>query len=90
MAENDIYNSKEKYKRYSDLSFVLHKQKGNTAKYYCKNPINLKYFKAFKRILDSNDLSFVRRLGHLQKLKVLSFRFITYKYYFYTSKRYKG
>ena len=74
MAENDIYNSKERYKsRFSDLNRVLVKPKGKRGIYYCKNPANLKYFKAFQRVIDSRDMSYIRRIRQLDNLRILCY-----------------
>ena len=52
MAENDIYNSKSKYERFRDnldkLLIPPDKRQGkyrSISKYYCKNIVNLEYYK---------------------------------------------
>jgi len=80
MAENDIYDHKGKYDRLvADLNQILipPKQansslKGKT-KYYCKNSDNLIYFEKLIKKFASKDISFVRRLRLLGKLKFITF-----------------
>ena len=69
MADNDIYDSKGKYERFKSnlnkLSLPPEKRqiKGSKkAKYYCKNPGNLKYFQRLFDKFESKDLSYIRRL----------------------------
>ena len=48
MAEDDIYGSKKKYERFKinlDLFLVSPAELDRKKKYYCKNKVNLNYFK---------------------------------------------
>lgn len=74
MAENDIYNSKEKYERFEKSiknKSILKKSK--KAKYYCKNPANLKYFDRLMKVFEVDDTSYVRRDSLLRLLKKLTY-----------------
>jgi len=67
MAENDIYNSEGKYERFKDHleDFLIppenRSKTKNNGKYYCKNKVNLTYFRKLFDYFDSKDLSYVRR-----------------------------
>ena len=67
MAEDDIYGSKKRWKRfvenYIDKKKILQKpNKKDLRKYYCKNKDNLRYYQKLIRSFEVNDLSYVRRL----------------------------
>ena len=80
MAENDIYNSKSKYERFRDnldkLLIPPDKRQGkyrSISKYYCKNIVNLEYYKILFNKFESKDLSYVRRLRVLAQLKIITY-----------------
>lgn len=64
MAENDIYNSEHKYaKLKEDLPQLVNPPpKNSKKKYYCKNAVNLVYFKKLFARFEAKDISFIRRL----------------------------
>jgi len=66
MADEDIYGSKRRYERKMQNLEELTQPPPNPARrgqrrYYCRNPVNLKYFEALHRIFASRDTSYVRR-----------------------------
>ncbi len=80
MAENDIYNSKEKYDKFKSTyrAFVnppsdTEKQNSGykTRKYYCKNPENIVYFKTMFDKFEAKDISYVRRLRLINTMKLI-------------------
>ena len=87
MAQNDIYNSKERYEKIvqridslaekpwqrSLSKFQSNKTGIGKAKYYCKNIKNLEYFKKLFPYFDSKDISYVRRIRLFNTLKLISF-----------------
>lgn len=82
MAENDIYNSKQKYESFKErLSDVLLSPKErmkkygktNGVKHYCKNKENLQYFEKLFRIFEAKDNSYIRRLRLLRSFKLICF-----------------
>ena len=70
MAENDIYDSKNKYEQFrknlADLT-----QPGPKRTYICKNPANIKYAEKLCLHFEAQDASYVRRLRVLQVLKII-------------------
>lgn len=70
MAENDIYNSQEKYEQFKQHLEELTKP-GPSKKYVCKNPENLDYFRKLFLSFEAQDLSYVRRIRLIQVLKVI-------------------
>jgi integrase/recombinase XerD len=75
MAEDDIYGSKKKYERFkSNLdSFLVPPTKLSIKKkYYCKNKVNLNYFKRLFIHFESIDMSYIRRLRLLQTMRFLA------------------
>lgn len=75
MAEDDIYGNKGKYERFKE-NLKNHSnppQKPEKRVYYCKNPVNLKYFKSLFLHFEANDLSFVRRNRVLDTLRFIVF-----------------
>jgi integrase len=68
MAEDDIYESKQKYERYiaklDDIATPRpwRAEKRGAAKYYCKNPVNIRHFRRLLPLFDARDLSYIRRL----------------------------
>ncbi len=64
MADNDIYNNKYRYETFMDkLGSLVERPNGRTKqKYYCKNPLNLEYFRKLHKIFEAKDLSYIRRL----------------------------
>lgn len=79
MAEEDIYGSKRRYERFiADLDTFREPpkekaKKGNTRKYYCRNPKNLKYFRQLHSIFESRDTSYIRRLRVFKPLEVATY-----------------
>lgn len=76
MPENDIYNSKEGYEKFisnfdSLLNPPIGEYKIGKRKYYCKNPVNLNYFKALTKIFDQKDNSYIRRLRLFRTLLII-------------------
>ncbi len=66
MPENDIYNSKRKYEDFvkNVKRFLIppeERENSRTAKYYCKNKENLKYFYKLFDKWDALDVSYIRR-----------------------------
>jgi len=70
MAEDDIYGSKAKYERFVrniDTLIIEPSKRKNpgqrrVAKYFCRNPANLAYFRRINAHFKAVDLSYVRRL----------------------------
>jgi integrase len=75
MAENDIYDNQNKYKRFKvNLGRLTQKPNPHSKrKYFCKNPINLQYFENLFLILEAKDISYIRRMRVLQTLKLIAF-----------------
>src|SRR3989338_3797214 len=80
MAENDIYNSEQKYKLFIEnldrLAIKPEDRKklhGGKVKYYCKNRKNLDYFKKLFLIFEEKDTSYIRRCRLLQTMKVICY-----------------
>lgn len=74
MSEDDIYGSRERYELFmASLGEVIKKPTDKRAKYYCKNPENIKYFKKLGAHFDVKDLSYVRRLRVMHVLKFITF-----------------
>ena len=73
MPEEDIYGSKKRYEKFMLNIDDLTKLTSKVAKYYCKNKVNLQYFRQFGKIFDSRDTSYIRRLRLLGTLRMLSF-----------------
>lgn len=72
MAENDIYNSKEKYERFVANYRDLAKPSTDKKRLYgCKNSINLKYFEKLFDYFNSKDQSYIRRLRLLLTFKII-------------------
>ena len=73
MADNDIYNNEKKYINFlANLEKLLTKDKSNYhRKYYCKNPVNLQYFKRMAKLFDRKDNSFIRRLRLFRTLLIV-------------------
>lgn len=78
MVEDDIYGSKVKFERFmADLNNRVGcisrvSRRGRTAKYFCKNPANAKYFFKVESMFKAKDISFVRRLRIMQSMMLLS------------------
>lgn len=74
MAENDIYDNKLRYERFvNNLNRLVEKPKNNLKrKYYCKNKENLEYYNKLIRYFKVNDLSYIRRLSLLNRMKFLT------------------
>lgn len=78
MADDDIYGNQAKYERYKknykDLLIPAEERKSSKnryrAKYYCKNPDNIKYFPKLFTKLDSKDKAYVSRIWVCEKLKI--------------------
>ncbi|MBS3125213.1 tyrosine-type recombinase/integrase [Candidatus Woesearchaeota archaeon] len=70
MAENDIYNSEEKYERFKkNLDELM--QASPARKYICQNSENLVYFKKLFLRFEAQDISYVRRIRLLQVFKII-------------------
>jgi hypothetical protein len=73
MAENDIYNSKQKYEEtVANFDKLTEKPKGKK-KYYCKNKTNVQYFHQLVKYFEVKDLSYIRRRKLLHVLKLITF-----------------
>jgi integrase len=74
MAEDDIYGSKGKYERFIKNFDKLTKKpkKNGRLKYYCKNSVNLKYFKKLIPSFESKDMSYIRRNRILSILRMIT------------------
>jgi integrase len=75
MADDDIYGSKKLYEKFlSKLDNLSKKPKinGKTV-YYCKNPVNKKYFEKLINHFEVKDLSYIRRMRYFQLLKIVCF-----------------
>jgi len=80
MTENDIYDSKKKYEDFkANLEqFLVRPEDKKTryaarSKYYCKNPVNLQYFKKLFLHFDARDTSYIRRCRSIDVLKIICF-----------------
>jgi hypothetical protein len=75
MAEDDIYGNKRKYERFKDnlKTFSVPPSNSGQRTYYCKNPVNLKYFKTLFLHFEANDLSFIRRNRIIHSFKFIVF-----------------
>ncbi len=79
MVEDDIYGSKVKFERFmADLNNRVGcisrvSRRGRSAKYFCKNPANAKYFFKLESMFKAKDISFVRRLRIMQSMMLLSY-----------------
>lgn len=62
MADNDIYNSMDKYERFKQEIRTYLQPPEKHRKYQIKNPENLKHFQRLLFKLDARDGSYVRRL----------------------------
>ncbi len=81
MAQNDIYDSEGKYKRFKDNLLRLteppsEQDKRHNRLYYCKNTENLEYFRKLFAKWEAQDISYVRRNRLLQTLGVKEKRII--------------
>ncbi len=75
MAENDIYNNKERYENFKKnlANITIEPRKKSKGKYYCKNSRNIKHFEKLFNIFEAKDTSYVRRCRLLQTLKVVTY-----------------
>lgn len=80
MAENDIYNNKQKYESFKESlsNFLLtpserRKKTKYKIKYYCKNKANIKYFQVLFRHFEAKDNSYIRRMKVLRTFKLICF-----------------
>lgn len=78
MAEDDIYGSKKKYEHIkenlSSLSVEPSQRRhgrGGAGKYYCKNPVNLEYFKKLFEHFEAKDISYIRRVRLIQSMRLI-------------------
>lgn len=72
MPEDDIYGNKLKYENF--IARIPEIAKSSTrGKYYCKNPVNVKYFEQVIAHFEMKDISYIRRLRCLHILKVLTY-----------------
>ena len=76
MAENDIYNNKSKYENFiknlNELIEIPGKD-NKIRKYYCKNKVNLNYYKIFFKKFEARDLSYVRRCRLVNSMRLITF-----------------
>jgi len=74
MAENDIYNSKGKYETFiKNLdNLITIPEKDSHRKYYCKNKVNLNYYKILIKKFEAKDLSYVRRCRLLYSMNIVT------------------
>ncbi len=78
MAEEDIYGNKRKYERFidrlDDLAVPIEAQTKylGTRRYYCKNPVNLQYFRALDKHLQTKDNSYIRRLRLMRTFLIIT------------------
>lgn len=79
MAENDIYNNKQKYDNFKsnlDLFLIEPAKRENTrhkGKYHYRNANNLAYFKKLFLKFESRDLSYVRRNMLIGSMRLICF-----------------
>lgn len=80
MAEDDIYRSQQKYehlKAHLDLFALPPSQRrprrGPSGKYFCRNPLNLRYFRILFSHFESRDISFIRRNRLIQSMRLACF-----------------
>ena len=73
MADNDIYDSEEKYRKFkANLNKLLDPpNREGHRKYYCKNKENLKYFHKLFEKFEARDVSYIRRLRLFRTLIVI-------------------
>lgn len=63
MAENDIYDSEARYKRFKEgLNTLCTPPNKGKQRYYCKNKANLKYFEKLFIRWEARDNSYIRRV----------------------------
>lgn len=76
MAEDDIYGNKARYEGFIarlqsltlDPQLRMRDGRGKRGKYRCRNPENLKHYRALHSIFQAKDTSYVRRTRLLQSL----------------------
>lgn len=82
MPEDDIYKSKRKYESFVKLvesgEFLLPPEKrkrkvAETAKYYCRNKENIKYFYKLFNSFEAQDLSYIRRSRILCNFRLICY-----------------
>ncbi len=74
MADDDIYKSKARYESMiKNLDLLCDKPTNRKAIYYCKNPVNLTYFKKLIDVFEMKDLSYIRRIRVLHVMKVITY-----------------
>lgn len=73
MVEDDIYGNKGKYERFKTNleDFAKQPKENGSRKYYCKNPINLAYFRQLFIQFEARDISFIRRNRVMGTLKFI-------------------
>ncbi len=72
MAEDDIYQSKQRYEKFiKNLDKIIEEPKRGI--YYCKNKANVKYFKSFIKYFKLKDLSYIRRRRIFDTLKLITY-----------------
>ena len=78
MAENDIYNSQERYERLKQNLHLLTTppeertdRSGKQTVYFCRNPKNLAYFQALFKVFEARDISYVRRVRICYALRLV-------------------
>jgi len=80
MAEDDIYHNKSRYEKFiANLDGLTKAPKPSTAtgrgirKYYCKNPVNLIYFRNLDKHFQLKDNSYIRRLRLMRVFQIAVF-----------------
>ncbi|MAG47530.1 hypothetical protein CL617_02915 [archaeon] len=78
MADNDIYNSMERYEKFKrDLDKLVitpnNRKNRYKRKYYCKNKENLKYYRMLFDKFEAKDLSYIRRYRLLVTMKIITY-----------------
>lgn len=66
MAEEDIYGNKKRYERLVQRLDELAEPPSSPGlrgrrRYFCRNPVNLEYFRRLSRVFEARDTSYVRR-----------------------------
>ena len=79
MAEDDIYKSKQKYEHIKAhleqfaLPPVQRQGCEPSKRYFCRNRVNLKYFRILFAHFESRDISFIRRIRLVQSMRLACF-----------------
>ena len=80
MAEDDIYGSKTKYRKFKtnlELQLVPPSERGykrgGRGKYFCKNAENLEHFNTLFHHFEAKDISYIRRVRMLQSMQLICY-----------------